>query len=120
MHNTTAPTEAEAVIPTGVITDSFNVSTVAGTAPVLPESTKVSWSDDSQTDETITWDEMQADQYAQAGTFGGQRHRDRANGRRRRPTGLPGQGYSHGHCCNSLRIVRSRKVADYGHTCGIE
>lgn len=44
------------------------VDTYAGTAPELPQSVKVTWTDGEETDETVDWAEMPASSYAQAGT----------------------------------------------------
>lgn len=44
------------------------VTTTAGTAPVLPSTVEVTWSDDSKTDQDITWNEIPADAYAVGST----------------------------------------------------
>ena len=45
------------------------VTTQAGTAPELPGTTKVTWSNGDVTDEAITWDAIDEDAYLEGGTF---------------------------------------------------
>lgn len=45
------------------------VTTQAGTAPKLPATAKVTWSDNSVTDEPVTWDVVPAESYVKAGSF---------------------------------------------------
>ena len=44
-------------------------STEAGTAPLLPETVEVTWSNGDVTDEAVAWDAVDPASYAQAGTF---------------------------------------------------
>ncbi len=43
--------------------------TVAGTAPELPATVEVVWTDGTTTEEEVVWDEVDPDAYAQAGAF---------------------------------------------------
>lgn len=49
--------------------DIEETSTYAGTAPVLAEKVMVTWSNGDTSEEMITWNEMAADDYAEAGEF---------------------------------------------------
>ena len=53
------------------IQNNLTVTTTAGTAPTLPATASVRWSDGSTTNETVTWNSPAnyADLYAKAGTF---------------------------------------------------
>ena len=53
------------------IQNNLTVTTTAGTAPTLPATASVRWSDGSTTNETVTWNTPAnyADLYAKAGTF---------------------------------------------------
>ena len=53
------------------IQNNLTATTTAGTAPTLPATASVRWSDDSTTNETVTWNTPAnyADLYAKAGTF---------------------------------------------------
>ena len=53
------------------IQNNLTVTTTAGTAPTLPATASVRWSDGSTTNETVTWNAPAnyADLYAKAGTF---------------------------------------------------
>lgn len=53
------------------IQNNLTVTTTAGTAPTLPATASVRWSDGSATNETVTWNTPAnyADLYAKAGTF---------------------------------------------------
>ena len=46
-----------------------DVSTAAGTAPVLPATVRVSWDNGTTTDEPMTWDEVDPASYHDGGTF---------------------------------------------------
>ena len=46
-----------------------DVSTAAGTAPVLPATVRVSWDNGTTTDEPMTWDEVDPVSYHDGGTF---------------------------------------------------
>lgn len=65
----TVTVTADTITPSRVVTEIFEVSTTAGTAPTLSSDTKVEWSDNSQTDEPIVWDDIPAERYAKAGDF---------------------------------------------------
>ncbi|RSX50883.1 RICIN domain-containing protein [Bifidobacterium callimiconis] len=65
--NSTTPPEPQKTAVS--VAAPAGVTTQAGTAPTLPATAKVTWSDNSVTDETVTWDEVPAESYAQAGTF---------------------------------------------------
>lgn len=64
--NITVPAKSQANI---VSIQPINVSTVAGTAPVLPTKVTAVYSDGSSRQVDVTWDSIQPTQYAQAGTF---------------------------------------------------
>lgn len=48
---------------------SVDVSTNAGTAPTMPETVHLTMADGSEQDADVQWDDIDADQYAKAGTF---------------------------------------------------
>lgn len=54
--------------PTIEAVETPKVDTYAGTAPKLPQTVKVTWTDGDETDEAVDWAEMPASSYAQAGT----------------------------------------------------
>ena len=60
-------TEAPELVATAIA--PTEVTTTVGTAPVLPATVSVTWSDDSVTDEAVTWEEIDAAQYATVGEF---------------------------------------------------
>ena len=62
---------AEVTVGDAVVSsiEDATVETVAGTAPTLPATVKVTWSDGSTTDEAVTWEAVDASKYAQAGSF---------------------------------------------------
>ena len=51
------------------IAQPAGVSTLAGTAPALPATVQVTWSNGDVTDEPVSWGEIDPAAYAQAGTF---------------------------------------------------
>lgn len=51
------------------VQNNLTVETTAGTAPVLPKTASIRWSNGDTTDEAVTWDAVDAASYAQAGTF---------------------------------------------------
>ena len=51
------------------IQNNLGVKTTAGTAPVLPKTASVRWSNGDVTDEPVSWNGVSPSQYAQAGTF---------------------------------------------------
>ncbi|OXM99724.1 LGFP repeat-containing protein [Bifidobacterium vansinderenii] len=65
--NSTTPPEPQKTAVS--VAAPAGVTTQAGTAPTLPAAAKVTWSDNSVTDEPVTWDAVPAESYAQAGTF---------------------------------------------------
>ena len=48
--------------------EATTVETYVGTAPKLPESVKVTWSDDTTTEEKVSWVEVPASSYSKEGT----------------------------------------------------
>jgi hypothetical protein len=51
------------------IQNNLAVQTVAGTAPELPATASIRWSNGQTTNEPVTWNAVSASQYAQAGSF---------------------------------------------------
>ncbi len=51
------------------VQNNLTVETTAGTAPVLPKTASIRWSNGDATDEAVTWDAVDASSYAQAGSF---------------------------------------------------
>lgn len=51
------------------VENGVDVKTTAGTAPQMPKTVKVHWSDGTVTDEPVTWAEIPADLYAKVGSF---------------------------------------------------
>ena len=49
--------------------DPVSAATVVGTAPVLPATVTVKYSDNSTAQKDVVWDDIASSQYAQAGTF---------------------------------------------------
>ncbi|HHV99428.1 MAG TPA: hypothetical protein GXX36_07620 [Clostridiaceae bacterium] len=66
---TTFKVEEDEVPPTIVSIDEVNVTTKAGTAPVLPAEVTARYSDGSSKSVAVVWDEIEPSQYAEAGTF---------------------------------------------------
>ena len=69
LDNVTASATAKVVIPIRSVQTPTPVSTYAGKAPNLPQTVHVTWDNGKETDETVNWDKVQADQYAKAGSF---------------------------------------------------
>ena len=65
----TAVVTVEEAAPVIVSIDEVNVTTKAGTAPVLPAEVTVRYSDGSSRSVAVVWDEIDPSQYATAGTF---------------------------------------------------
>ena len=61
----------EVVVPKTIesVKEPAEVKTAAGTAPVLPETVEVVYSDKTTGTETVVWDAVTEDQYAEAGNF---------------------------------------------------
>lgn len=61
----------EVVVPKTIesVKEPAEVKTTAGTAPVLPETVEVVYSDKTTGTETVVWDAVTEDQYAKAGSF---------------------------------------------------
>jgi hypothetical protein len=58
------------VTPATMVSATTNeVTTTAGTAPTLPSVVEVTWSNGDKTNESVTWDAIDASQYASAGSF---------------------------------------------------
>lgn len=62
VHVGAAPLTAETIAPQ-------TAQTRVGAAPQLPETVHVAWSDGTETDEAVTWDAVEPEQYAKAGQF---------------------------------------------------
>ena len=69
LDNVTASATVKVVIPIRSVQAPATVTTYAGKAPNLPQTVHVTWDNGKETDETVNWDRIQADQYAKAGSF---------------------------------------------------
>ncbi|BEK83780.1 hypothetical protein B19861_17220 [Bifidobacterium adolescentis] len=69
LDGVTATVSVKVVIPIKSVQAPDAVTTYAGKAPNLPQTVHVTWDDGRQSDEVITWDKIQPDQYAKAGNF---------------------------------------------------
>lgn len=69
LDNVTASATVKVVIPIRSVQTPATVTTYAGKAPNLPQTVHVTWDNGKETDETVNWDRIQADQYAKAGSF---------------------------------------------------
>lgn len=66
--NVTVHVEVTDAKPTRTVKPS-TVTTKAGTAPTLPSTVQVTWSDGQTTTENVVWDAVKADSYAKPGRF---------------------------------------------------
>ena len=69
LDGVTATVSVKVVIPIKSVQAPDAVTTYAGKAPNLPQTVHVTWDDGRQSDEVITWDKIQPDQYAKASNF---------------------------------------------------
>ena len=69
LDGVTAAASVKVVIPIKTVQAPAAVTTYAGKNPNLPQTVHVTWDDGRQSDEVVTWDKIQPDQYAKAGNF---------------------------------------------------
>ncbi len=69
LDGVTAAVSVKVVIPIKSVQNPDAVTTYAGKVPNLPQTVHVTWDDGRQSDEVVTWDKIQPDQYAKAGNF---------------------------------------------------